>query len=82
MFIREIQRKNHGSNNVFISNRLVESTRTPRGPRQEVVMNVGKIDLPRKKWRNFGNRIGEIVYGYEICLIETSEEIEAKSCKK
>jgi len=77
MFIRKIQKKNTGSDKVFISHRLVKSIRTPIGPRQAVVMNLGKIDLPGEKWKELANRIEEIVYGQEIRLIEAPPEIEA-----
>ena len=77
MFIREIEKKNPGSDKVFISHRLVESIRTARGPRQRVVMNLGKLDLHEEKWKELANRIEEIVYGHEMRLIEAPREIEA-----
>jgi len=77
MFIREIEKRNTGSDKVFISHRLVESIRTPKGPRQAIVMNLGTIDLPREKWKELANRIEEIAHGQEILLIKTPPEIEA-----
>ena len=77
MFIREIEKKNPGSDKVFISHRLVKSIRTPRGPRQKIVMNLGKLDLHEEKWKELANRIEEILYGHEMRLIEAPQEIEA-----
>ncbi|MCD6576605.1 MAG: hypothetical protein J7K66_01160, partial [Anaerolineaceae bacterium] len=48
MYAREIQKKNPNSPKVFISHRLIESVRTPRGPRQRVVINLGQLDLPKE----------------------------------
>ncbi|MCJ7809319.1 MAG: IS1634 family transposase, partial [Desulfobulbaceae bacterium] len=61
----------------FISHRLVQSIRTPRGPRQTVVMNLGKLDLSKEKWKELANRIEEVAYGQEMRLIEAPQEIEA-----
>ena len=77
MFIREIEKKNPGSDKAFISHRLVQSIRTPRGPRQTVVMNLGKLDLSKEKWKELANRIEEVAYGQEMRLIEAPQEIEA-----
>jgi transposase len=77
MFIREIEKQNPGSDKVYISHRLVGSIRTTRGPRQTVVMNLGKLDLAKEKWKDLADRIEEIVYGQEMRLIEAPREIEA-----
>ena len=77
MFIREIEKKNPGSDKVFISHRLLQSIRTPRGPRQKAVMNLGKLDLAKEKWKELANRIEEITYGQQTRLIDYPQEIEA-----
>jgi len=51
MFIREYRTKNKKSGKVYIKHQLVESYRTEKGPRQRVVMNLGKLKLPRSEWR-------------------------------
>jgi transposase len=77
MFIREIQKKNPGSDKIFVSHRLVQSLRTPRGPRHRVVMNLGKLDLAKERWKELANRIEHIVYTQQMPLIEATEEVEA-----
>ena len=63
---------------MFISHRLVESVRTPRGPRQRTLMNLGKLDLPKDQWKDLANRIEEIVHGQSQRLIQLpQEEVEA-----
>jgi transposase len=77
MFIREIGKKNAGSDKVFVCHRLVQSVRTPRGPRQRVVMNLGKVDLPKEQWKQLADRIEEIVHGQSQRLIAVPAQIEA-----
>ncbi len=77
MFIREIQKKNPNSSKVFISHRLIESVRTPRGPRQRVVINLGQLDIPKENWKELANRIEDLLRGYESSTVPISVEIEA-----
>ena len=76
MFIREIKKQNLNSDKVFIYHRLIESIRTPKGPRQKVVMNLGTLDLAKDKWKELANRIEQLVHGQDISLFEVSPEIE------
>lgn len=41
----------------------MESVRTPRGPRQRTLLDLGKLDLPKEKWKTLANRIEEILSG-------------------
>ncbi|MBW2305695.1 MAG: transposase, partial [Deltaproteobacteria bacterium] len=68
MFIREIKKKNPDSDRVFIYHRLMESVRTPKGPRQRIVLNLGRLDLPRDEWKTLANRIEEIVSGQQSLI--------------
>lgn len=65
MFIREIVKKNPGYSKSFIYHRLMESVRTPKGPRQTVLLNLGTLDVPREEWKILANRIEEIITGQE-----------------
>ena len=77
MFIREIKKKNPSSPKVFISHRLIESVRTPRGPRQRVVINLGQLDLPKENWKELANRIEDLLSGYERSTVPIAADIEA-----
>ena len=77
MYIREIQKKNPNSPKVFISHRLIESVRTPRGPRQRVVINLGQLSLPKENWKELANRIEDLLLGYERSTVPIASEIEA-----
>ncbi len=51
MFIRESKTRNKKTGEVYIKHQLVEAYRTDKGPRQRVVLNLGRIDIPRKDYR-------------------------------
>lgn len=61
MFIREITKKNSGYDKTFTYHRLMESVRTPKGPRQRVLLNLGCLNLPSTEWKALANRIEEIL---------------------
>jgi transposase len=42
--------------------RIVESVRTPAGPRQRLVMNLGKLDVPPEQWKLLAERIEDFLY--------------------
>lgn len=76
MFIRENKKSNKGYKKEFIYHLLVESYRTEKGPRQRVVLDLGKLTIPRDKWKLLANRIEEILNGQES-LLESEPQIEA-----
>ena len=39
----------------------MESVRTPKGPRQRILLNLGHLDLPPEDWKALANRIEEII---------------------
>jgi len=55
MFIRETVKSKKGKK--YIQHQLVESIRTPNGPRQTMVLNLGFLDLPRDQWKELANTI-------------------------
>ena len=76
MFIRAIKKKNPNSNKIYYKHVLMKSIRTPNGPRQEKVLNLGCLDLDKDKWKALANRIEEIITG-QTRLIPAQQEIEA-----
>ena len=50
MFIRETSTTNKKTGKVYIKHSLVESVRSPQGPRQRTIMQLGRINLPRDQW--------------------------------
>lgn len=75
MFIREIKKKNKGYDKLFLSHRLMESYRTDRGPRQRTILQLGKLELPKKHWKLLADRIEALVYGQTSC-VSAPEQVE------
>lgn len=59
MFIREIKKriKKDGKSYDYIQHRLVESIRTPSGPRQHIVLNLGTLDVKPTDYKALANLI-------------------------
>ncbi len=55
-FIRTVRKKNCGSGQVYYDQQLVESVRTPRGPRQRILLNLGALEIPQAEWQELANR--------------------------
>lgn len=65
MFIREIKKIEPGSRKSYIYHRLMESVRTPKGPRQRIVLNLGKLEIQRDEWKALADLIEEILTGQQ-----------------
>jgi transposase len=57
MFIRRKIKTLKGQS--YEQHQLLKSVRTDRGPRQEVVLNMGSLDLPKEQWKDLANAIEE-----------------------
>jgi transposase len=75
MFIREITRTDHQTGKVYVYHRLMESVRTPKGPRQRIVLDLGRLDLPRERWKILADRIEQVLSGQKS-LWPVDESIE------
>ena len=76
MFIKEIVKRNSTSDKTFIYHRLMEAVRTPRGPRQRIILNLGRLDIPREDWKTLANRIEEILSG-QVSFLSPAPNIES-----
>ncbi len=70
MFIREYKTKNKKTGKIYIKHQLVESYRTEAGPRQRIVMNLGKVDLKRSDWRRLAFALEGKLSGQDTLLDE------------
>ena len=77
MFIREKTKKSN-SQKKYVQHQLIESIRTPSGPRQQIVLNLGHLDLPQQKWKELANCIEGFLTN-QRSLLEQEPEIEAKA---
>lgn len=76
MFIREVVKRNKGYKREFIYHQLVESYRTDQGPRQRIILNMGRIQLSKEKCKYLANRIEEILL-HQQSLMPIDPEIES-----
>ena len=77
MFIREKTRKSKGKKR-YIQHQLIESIRTPAGPRQHIVLNLGQLNLPEDKWKELANCIEGLLTNQRN-LLPQDPEIEVKA---
>lgn len=77
MFIKEIKKKNNSSDKIFHTYRLVESVRTPQGPRHRTVLNLGTPDIDKSKFKELADRIEQLLYGGEQLFPAVDEQVEA-----
>jgi len=76
MFVCKVSHYNKKNRREYHTFKLVESVRTERGPRQRDILNLGTdFNLPKEKWKDFANRVEEIIAG-QNSLLEYPLEIE------
>ncbi len=76
MFIRTVRKKNRSSGQVYYYQQLVESVRTPRGPRQRILLNLGALEIPQAEWKELANRIEALYLGQQT-LYPAAPHLEA-----
>lgn len=76
MFIKEIVKKNPGYDKTFTTHRLMESVRTPNGPRQRKIIDLGKLDIPKDDFKTLANRIEELL-SHQQSFLSPPDPIES-----
>lgn len=76
MFIREYKTKNKKLKTTYITHRLIESYRTEKGSRQRIIMHLGKLDIPRKRWEELAAILEARLSG-QMSFLEEDKEIAA-----
>ena len=74
MFIREVIKKRKGKK--YSQHHLIESVRTPAGPRQILKLNLGRISLEKERWKELANAI-ESELNNQTQLFSNDEEIQS-----
>lgn len=77
MFIREKTKKSKRKKR-YIQHQLIESIRTSAGPRQRIVLNLGRLHLPEDKWKELANCIEGLLTN-QRSLLPQDPEVEAKA---
>lgn len=76
MFIRKTTSKRKGR--TYRNHLLVESVRTPRGPRQKTVCSLGDLrPRPRSEWLKLAHKVEEALAGQEDLFEKEDEELKA-----
>ena len=78
MFIRKIRKQNGKTSKIYECLHLVESIRTPNGPRQRLVLNLGNLDLHKSQYVAFAKRIEDILSGQKSIILP-DEKLEQKA---
>jgi len=73
MFIRNVTKKHKNSSLIYQYQQLVESYRTEKGPRQRLLLNLGKLPIPKEKWPNLAKCIEAIIRNQQVLFKEDSE---------
>ena len=76
VFIKAITKRNRVSHKSYTYHRLLESYRSSRGPRHEILLNLGRLELPKDQWKSLADRIEQVVNGQRP-LSPLSERVEA-----
>lgn len=80
MYIRESTQASKKAAKKYKTYRLVESVRTERGVRQQLLLNLGSnFAVSKESWQNLANRIEAIVTGQQA-LFEMEPELESIAC--
>ena len=74
MFIREVFKNDKGKK--YTQHQLIESIRTPAGPRQRLVLNLGSLKLAKEKWKDLTNLI-ECILNNQHRLFQEEAEVES-----
>lgn len=78
MYIKKVYKKNKGSNRKYTYWHLVDCIRTEKGPRQKLVLNLGKVDLPDELRPELTVSIEDLLAGRQG-LIRSYPEVERLS---
>lgn len=83
MYIRKIKKRNGRTKKLYSYLHLVENIRTPKGPRQKLILNLGNIDLDPSLYTILARRIEELLTGQKTLFpVEPKIERYAKDAYK
>ena len=69
MYIRRVKKKDPKTGTTYFYHQLVESYRTPKGPRQRILLNLGRLDLEPEDLKILADRIEGILRGQNPILL-------------
>jgi hypothetical protein len=75
MYIRRTRKTDKNTGKSYFYYQLIEAYRTPRGPRQKILLNLGKLDLDERERKCLADRIEQLISG-QRSLIDPPEKVE------
>jgi len=63
MYIKTVRKKGGNNNKYYSYLHLVENIRTPSGPRQKLILNLGNLDIDSSQFKSLAKRIEDILTG-------------------
>jgi transposase len=75
MYIKKVRKSNPGSKKVYEYLHLVENVRTENGPRQRLILNLGRLDIPSGQYKALANCIEGFLTG-QSNLFDAKPDIE------
>ena len=63
MYIKKVRKSNPKSSKVFEYLHLVENVRTKNGPRQKLILNLGRLDISKEEYKDLANCIEGLLSG-------------------
>ncbi len=75
MYIRKVRKTDPKSGKTYFYHQLVESYRTPKGPRQRTLLNLGRLELSEDELKFLADRVEDLLIG-QLPLLEVPERIE------
>ena len=80
MYIKKVIKRNKGSRKPYAYLHLVENVRTEKGPRQRLVLNLGRVNIPKEQYKDLANCVEGLLSGQKS-LLGADPQIE-KHAKK
>ena len=63
MYIKKVKKSNRGAKKVYEYLHLVENVRTANGPRQRLILNLGRLDIPQDQYKDLANCVEALLTG-------------------
>ena len=75
MYIRKVRKTDKRTGKSYFYHQLIEAYRTPKGPRQRILLNLGKLDLDDRERKMLADRIEQLITG-QLPFMPPPDKIE------
>jgi transposase len=84
MYIKKVRKSNPKSSKVFEYLHLVENVRTKNGPRQKLILNLGRLDISKEEYKDLANCIEGLLSGQHsmFCATPAIEKLAYEAVEK